>query len=115
MHLCISTEILNAREKERKCSGQTTYLLEVSQEGRGQRHVDNLSNDAQSSPGKIEYRAAPGQGGNWYQQDAYACGLILRDLQGSADILETVANGLLAPPEERLSVSDAAAILTGEL
>jgi serine/threonine protein kinase len=65
--------------------------------------------------GKIEYRAAPGQEGNWYQQDAYACGLILRDLQGSADILETVANGLLAPPEERLSVSDAAAILTGEL
>jgi hypothetical protein len=55
------------------------------------------------------------QEGNWYQQDAYACGLILRDLQGSADILETVANGLLAPPEERLSVSDAAAILTGEL
>jgi len=53
MHLCISTEILNAREKERKCSGQTTYLLEVSQEGRGQRHVDNLSNDAQSSPVKI--------------------------------------------------------------
>jgi hypothetical protein len=51
-----------------------------------------------------------------YQQDAYACGVILRDLQGdAAGILETVASGLLAPPESRLSVSDALDLLTREI
>jgi serine/threonine protein kinase len=65
--------------------------------------------------GKTAYRASPGQEGNLYQQDAYACGVILRDLQGGDNILETVANGLLAPPASRLSVSDALDLLTCEI
>jgi serine/threonine protein kinase len=67
------------------------------------------------SYGKLAYRASAGQEGDWYQQDAYACGLILRDLQGGADTLEKIANGLLAPPHERLTASDALDILDREL
>jgi serine/threonine protein kinase len=66
--------------------------------------------------GKFEYRAPSGYEGNWLQQDAYACGVVLAKLVQAAPsfqcpVVRDVITGLLAAPEARMSVAQAAAAL----
>lgn len=66
--------------------------------------------------GKYDYRAPLGCEGNWLQQDAYACGVILAKLGQAAPsfqcpVVKAVTAGLLAPPDARMSLAQAAAAL----
>jgi len=79
--------------------------------------AESLHADPVDLYGKYEYRAPLGSEGNWLQQDAYACGVILAKLAQAVPsfrcpVVQTVTAGLLARPDARMSLAQAATAFT---
>jgi hypothetical protein len=98
----------------------TGALLRAWLDDSSRAHADIPEGSLDAEPvdlyGKYEYRAPLGFEGNWVQQDAYACGVILTKLGHAVPgfqcpVAQTVTAGLLAPPDARMSLAQAAAAL----